>query len=120
MECGLHLHPDNGNFLSIGGTDSWTCSSARAHGISTNSDPEESRSFFHILDHFHAKGAAFLASTAGDTIGRVRVQRQVMLANGRRHLAQAPGEIVILMHGGDVDLLRAGQTVVAVHARAVG
>lgn len=85
-----------------------------------SSGPKESRCLFHILDHFHVKRAAFLASTAGDTIGRVRVQRQVMLANGRRHLAQAPGQIVILMHGGDVDFLRAGQAVIAVHARAVG
>ena len=83
-------------------------------------DSEENRSFFHVLDHFHSKRAAFLAGTARDAIGRVRVKGKVMLANGRRYVAQVLREIVILVHSGDVDFLRAGQAVIAVHTSAVG
>ena len=84
------------------------------------SNPEEGGGFLHVLDHFHSERAAFLAGAAGDTVGRVRVQGLVMLADGRRHIAQVPGQVVILMNRGYVNFLWAGQAVIAVHTSAVG
>ena len=72
------------------------------------------------MDHFHSKWTASLAGTARNAIGRVRVERQVMLTDGSRHFAQVPGEIIILMHRGNINFLRAGQAVVAIHANSVG
>ena len=68
-----------------------------------SSDPEERVSLFHVLDHLHTERTAFFASAAGNAIGRVRVQGLIMLADGRRHFAQAPGQVIILMHRGNVD-----------------
>ena len=82
------------------------------------SDAKNLLGLCHTLDNLHAKGAVALTAAAGQAVAAVGGEGSIVPLHRLRQGVVHQGKVQELVHQGDVDMGRAGEAVVAVHALA--